>query len=195
MLLPPPENADPARAFRELLAPIVTRSIGRPLSVCGDELFVRAIGSYDWVRLHRAIVSAGPNDRPRAENVLAATVVVDREGRPTFEADDFDALYQSERVAIVRAASDALIAMSPTMASHDLGRWLDFLESGASAPENLSDTLSLGQCRTVAYGFGRGQFSVRHEPESYYGIPRRALVDAQWLAYYAAARVCARSNG
>ena len=194
MLISPPKDADAAEVFRSFLSRTIVRPIGRILPEIEVEAFVRAIGSYDWTRLHRAIVQSSGADRVRAEHELIAFVVADAEGRVLLEPNDLDALYRPERERLVRAASDALVEISPTFVSHNIDEWIRFLEIGASAGENLADTFSLGQCRTTAFGFGKGAIAIRHEPELYFDVPRRALVDAQWLAYYAAANVYQRSR-
>jgi hypothetical protein len=195
VFLPPPKNVPAADVFRALLAPEPIWPIDWKIPGEDATLFVRPLGSYDWIRLHRAVVTAEPARRADAENALIAACVVDEGGESVFSsADDVAALYAPESAGLADAASRGLATISPTLGAADVEAWLVYLREGAFAPENFADTISLGQCSTVSFGFGRGAVVVRHEPELYYGIPRRRLVDAQWLAYYAAARVHAEAT-
>ncbi len=195
MLLPPPKNVPPADLFRALLVPDPVWPIDWRIPGENEALFVRSLGSHDWMRLHRAIVLSEPARRADAENALVAACVVDADDSTVFaSADDVAALYAPESAGLAAAASRGLATISPTLAAADVEAWLAYLREGALAPENFADTLSLGQCSTVSFGMGRGAVFVRHEPEMFYGIPRRRLVDAQWLAYYAAAGVHAEAQ-
>jgi hypothetical protein len=193
VLIAPPKNVPASDVFRALLAPDPAWSIA--WSIGGVRFFVRPLGSFDWVRLHRAILEADGARRLDAENELVAAVVVDERGERAFDrGEDVGNLYQPEARGLGDAVSLGLSTISPTFVGADVVEWMNFLREGALAPENLSDALSLGGCADVSWGFAKGAVHVRHEPESFYGCPRRRLVDAQWLAYHAARGVHAEAN-
>lgn len=195
MSLSPPKNVPPADLFRALLAPDPVWPIPWTLPGTGARFFVRAIGSFEWVRLHRAILDASEERRLAAENELVAAVVVDEDGARAFASgEEVGVLYAPESAGLVEAVSAGLGTISPTFASADVGEWMKFLREGALAPENLSDALSLGGCCSISFGLGRGAVHQRHEPEAFYGVPRRRLVDAQWFAYHAARAVHAEAT-
>ena len=46
--------------------------------------------------------------------------------------------------------------------------------------------LSLSGCCSISFGFGKGMIHARHDPEAFFGFPRRELLDCHWIAYQAA---------
>lgn len=195
MPIAPPKNAPAADVFRALLAPDPAWPIPWTLPDSGARFFVRPLDSFRWVRLHRAIAEAPEERRLAAENDLVAACVVDEHNEPPFASgEDVGALYAPEAHGLTNAVSLGLQTISPCFAGADIEAWMAFLREGALAPENLADALSLGGCSSVSFGLGRGAVHVRHEPESFYGVPRRRLVDAQWLAYHAARAVHAEAT-
>jgi hypothetical protein len=187
---PKPNEVDPAQVFRAMLARVPLWPIDWTVQGIDGQFFVRAIGSYDWVTLHRAIVRAPWGDeRTRAEHALLAKVVVDANCCPVFgSVDDFGQLYEYEVDRLTKVADDALQIVSPTFAGSDLSKWIKYLAQGANAPENWSDMLSLSNCHDVSFGFGKGAVHVRDEPEAFFGFPRRELLDCHWFAYHAAVK-------
>lgn len=190
MPIAPPKNVPATDVFRALLAPDPVWPISWSFPGADARFFVRPLGSYEWVRLHRAIVEAPEERRLDAENELVAAVVLDEQGERVFRSgDDVGALYAPEARGLGEAVSKGLATISPTYVSADVGEWMKYFRAGALAPENLFDALSLGGCCDLSFGLGKGAVHARHEPEAYYGIPRRRLVDVQWLAYHAARAV------
>jgi hypothetical protein len=180
---------EPARVFRALLSRVPTWPISWKVQGIDGSFAVRAIGSFDWVSLHKAIIRApfGP-ERTQAENAFLARVVVDADCQPVFaSADDFGELYEYELDGLAEDVSNAL-AVGPTYAGSDFTKWMKYLSIGATEPENWTDMLSLGNCQDVSFGMGRGSVHVRDEPEAFFGIPRRDLMDCHWFAYRAAVR-------
>jgi hypothetical protein len=53
-------------------------------------------------------------------------------------------------------------------------------------PENWCDMLSLSGCCSISFGFGKGMVHARHDPETFFGMQRRELLDCHWIAYHAA---------
>lgn len=196
MILPPdPKEISPSDLWRAFLVPRPRREFTIELSGVGRvRLFVRAIGSAEWVRLHRALVESFEKKNARGEAEYLAALVEDDDGARALSPSDVLSLYEAEQALLFVEASRALRAISPTYASADIGAWLARLKEGAHALENLCDAISFGGCVDVSFGVGRGAVHVREEPETFINIPRRELLDCHWLAYHAARRVVAEIN-
>jgi hypothetical protein len=190
-LLDPPDASkiEPAKVFRELLSRVPIWPIDWTIDGVDEPFFVRAIGSHEWVALHRAIASSFGAERTAATNALLLKVVVDADCRSAFaSASLLEDLYDHEVDRLIESAYAGLSVVSPTFASCDVGPWLEFLKEGSLAPENWSDMLSLAGCHSISFGMGKGAIHVRHEPEAFFGFPRRDLLDCHWFAYRAALR-------
>ena len=153
----------------------------------GDPLFVRAVGSREWIELHRAIGEKRGRERTDAEFALLASVVVDADCRRVFDPPSLlRNLYEHEVDSLAENVSDALSIVSPTYAVCDVEKWIGYLKEGAKRPENWADMLSLSGCCSISFGFGKGMIHARHDPETFFGMPRRELLDCHWIAYHAA---------
>jgi hypothetical protein len=192
-VLAPPKSSDiePARVFHAMLARVPIWPIDWKVEGIDGEFFVRAIDSYVWVTLNRAIAKSpyGP-ERTAAEHALFAHVIVDADCCPVFGSPSLlDEFYGHEVDRLSECVYGGLSTISPVYASCDVSKWLDFLSEGATAPENWNDMLSLGKCYDVSFGFAKGAAHVKHEPEAFFGFPRREMLDCHWLAYHASIRV------
>lgn len=191
MLLPPKSSdIEPARVFRALLSRVPVWPIDWTIEGVDDPFFVRAIGSHDWVTLHRAIGQASFGaERTGAENALLMRIVVDADSLPAFDSPSLLLdLYDYEVDRLMASAYAGLSVVSPTYAACDVGAWLEWLKEGSLAPENWNDMLSLSGCHSISFGMGKGAIHVRHEPEAFFGFPRREMLDCHWFAYRAALR-------
>jgi hypothetical protein len=190
LLSPPdPKTLSPAGAFALFLEPRPRWSFEVELSGLGRvELFVPALSSRRWVEIHRRLGRDLAAKDPRAEAEYVASLVVDREGLPALSADAILGLYEHETARLAEAACEALAVVSPTYAACDVRAWSDYLHQGALDPANISDALSLGGCFNVSWGYGRGAVHVFDHPETWFGIPRRELLDCHQMIYGAARR-------
>jgi hypothetical protein len=190
VLLPPkPTEIEPAKVFRELLSRVPVWPIDWTIDGVNEPFFVRAIGSYEWVSLHRAIGKSFGAERSNAEHALLMRIVVDADSRPAFASSALlEDLYDYEVDRLVESTYGGLSVVSPTYAACDVGEWLEYLKEGSLAPENWADMLSLSGCHSISFGFGKGAVHVRHEPEAFFGFPRKELLDCHWFAYRAALR-------
>lgn len=190
MLLPPdPKDIEPAKVFHELLSRVPVWPIDWKIDGVDDPFFVRAIGSHEWVTMHRAIGSSFGAERSNATHAFLMRVVVDVDARPAFDSLSLlEDLYDHEGDRLIESAYNGLSIISPTYAACDVGAWFEYLKDGAMAPENWHDMLSLSGCHSVSFGFGKGAIHVRHEPEAFFGFPRRDMLDCHWFAYRAALR-------
>lgn len=188
MLLPPsPDKTEPAKVFYALLSRAPVWSIDPRIEGIDEPLFVRAIGSRQWIELHRPIGEKRGRERTDAEFALLASVVVDGNCRPAFDPPALlRSLYEHEVDRLAEAVSDALTTVSPTYAVCDVEKWIGYLKEGAKQPENWCDMLSLAGCCSISFGFGKGMVHARHDPETFFGVPRRDLLDCHWIAYHAA---------
>lgn len=188
MLLPPSlDKTESAKVFHALLSRIPVWSIGWTIDGIDEPLFVRAIGSRDWIALHRAIGDKHGHERAEAEFVLLSRVIVDADCHAAFDPPSLlRKLYEHEVDSLAEAVSDALCIVSPTYAVCDVDKWIGYLKEGAKQPQNWCDMLSLSGCCSISFGFGRGAVHVRHDPETFFGFPRRELLDCHWIAYHAA---------
>jgi hypothetical protein len=189
-VLEPPKSSEiePAKVFRELLSRVPVWPIDWKVEGVDESFFVRAIGSHEWVSLHRAIgrASFGP-DRSNAEHALLARVVALADCRPAFDSPSLlNSLYDYEVDRLIESAYRGLSVVSPTYAACDVGVWIEWLKDGCMAPENWADMLSLSGCHSISFGMGKGAIHVRHEPEAFFGFPRREMLDCHWFAYRAA---------
>lgn len=154
-----------------------------------DPFFVRAIGSYEWVSMHRAIALSFGIERTERQLGLIARVVVDADCRPAFDPPSLlRELYDHELDRLIESAYAGLSIVSPTYASCNVGEWIEYLKEGSLAPENWMDMFSLAGCHSVSFGMGKGAIHVEHKPEAYFGVPRNELLDCHWLAYRGALR-------
>lgn len=190
MLLAPPKDVPAAETWRALLAPRPAWPVRFSFEGVEEHaLRARALSSAEWVRLHRAIAVAGDRGAARAEADLLASVLEDGNGARVFGTpEDVLDLHPWETIGLVDATYRALEVVSPTMAGANMKAWITYLRDGAMARENLQDAISLGGCHSISWGFGKGAVHVRDEPEQWFGIPRRDLLDAHWFAYYAAVK-------
>jgi hypothetical protein len=85
---------------------------------------------------------------------------------------EFDLLWMSVRAALTTAF--------PSLGLTDLAAWRPVLSQGANDPSNLVLTHALGGC--VDFGFG----GISERPDRFFGVPLNQLVDAHWLAFWAA---------
>lgn len=195
-MLCPPSEVEPAKVFHELLSRVPVWPIDWTIEGVDEPFFVRALGSYEWLSLHRAMQSAtlGP-ERARADHALLMRVVVDADCRPAFASSALLAdLYDYEVDGLMGSVYGGLSVVSPTYATCEVDEWLNWLKEGAMAPENWADMLSLSGCHSVSFGMGKGAVQVRHDPESFFGFPRRDLLDCHWFAYRAALRAWSDLN-
>lgn len=188
MLLPPDNSkAEPAKVFHAMLSRVPVWPIDWTIDGIVDPLFVRAVGSREWIALHRAIGESRGRARTDAEFALLARVVVDADCRSVFDPPSLlRSLYDHEVDRLSEAVSDALSIVSPTYAVCDVEKWIGYLKKGAMQPENWCDMLSLSGCCSISFGFGKGMVHARHDPETFFGMPRRELLDCHWIAYHAA---------
>lgn len=192
MLLKPPDPkiCPPSELFAAFLDPRPRRALPVEISGVGRfELFVPVLSSRRWVEIHRRLAAAYERKDPRADAEYLAGLLVDSDGEPALSADSILDLYEHEIAALSGDAARALATISPTQANADGRLWIAVLVEGAKAPENLQDALSLGGCCDVSWGYGAGAVHVRDEPEVFYGLPRRELLDCHWFAYHAARRL------
>lgn len=190
MLLPPdPSKIESAKVFHALLSRIPVWPIDWTIEGIEDPFFVRAIDSYEWVTLHRAIASSFGAERTNALNALLMRTVVDVDCRYAFDSSAvlLD-LYEYEVDRLAESAYRGLSIVSPTYAACDVERWIEYLKAGCLDPANWNDLFSLAGCHSVSFGMGKGAVQVRHEPEAFFGFPRREMLDCHWLAYRAASR-------
>lgn len=196
-MIPPPDPKEisPSDLWRAFLVPRPRREFTIELSGVGRvRLFVRAIGSAEWVRLHLALVRALEANDGRGEAAYLSALVEDDDGSPALSPSDVLSLYEAEQSRLFVETSKSLRTISPTYAAADIKAWLDRLKEGAHTLENLCDAISFGGCVDVSFGMGKGAVHVREDPETFLGIPRRELLDCHWLAYHAARRVVAEIN-
>jgi hypothetical protein len=188
VLLPPdPSKIEPAKVFHATLSRVPVWPIDPRIGCIDEPLFVRAVGSREWIALHRAIGEKSGRDRTDAEFALLASVVVDGNSCPAFAPSSvLRSLYEHEVDGLAEAVSDALAIISPTYAVCDVEKWISYLKEGAKRPENWCDMLSLSGCCSISFGFGKGMVHARHDPETFFGVPRRDLLDCHWIAYHAA---------
>lgn len=190
MLLPPKSSEiEPAKVFRELLSRVPIWPIDWKIDGVDESFFVRAIDSHEWVTLHRKIGRSFGAERTDAEHALLIRIVVDADSRPAFDSPSLlESLYDHEVDRLVESAYAGLSVVSPTYAACDVGAWLEWLKEGSLAPENWNEMLSLSGCHSISFGMGKGAIHVRHEPEAFFGFPRREMLDCHWFAYRAALR-------
>ncbi len=188
MLLPPKSSEiEPEKVFHALLSPAPVWPVAWKLDGMDEPLFVRAIGSREWIDLHRPIGEKRGRERTEAEFVLLSSVVVDADRWRAFDPPSLlRNLYEHEVDSLAEAVGDAISIVSPTYAVCDVEKWIGYLKEGAKHPANWCDMLSLSGCCSISFGFGKGMIHARHDPETFFGVPRRDLLDCHWIAYHAA---------
>lgn len=177
----PPEHIPPAQLWR-MLIPLPRPTLPIAYRIRGAErvpLTVRALRSSEYAEAIEGDASTVP------ARLIAAALLTD--GRPAFGSPD-EVLYLDERELVdlavhVRAA---LRIIGPTLITSDTASWARALEEGCAAGSNMYDALALGGCMNVSWGMGRKAVHVTQDPERWFGVPQRELLDCHWMAYFAA---------
>jgi hypothetical protein len=147
-------------------------------------LRVRAISGLDEAAIADAAESAGHLGGSRAAAELISRALLTDDGPAFATAADVGVLMDFEAMALARDVRAVLDVISPTYARCDVGEWAAALKQGANAGLNWAETLALGGCVDVAYGFSSGRLIER--PDRYFGVPLADMTDGQWMAYRAA---------
>jgi hypothetical protein len=185
-VISPPAGVAPARLFRILLqrpravAPLTRRITGAE----GIALRVRAVSGLDEAAVADAAEGAGPTGASRAAAELISRALFTSDGPAFATAADVGVLMDFEAVALARDVRAVLDVISPTYARCDVGAWASILKKGAHAAMNWAETLALGGCVDIAYGFSTGRLIER--PDRYFGVPLAEMTDGQWMVYRAA---------
>lgn len=98
-------------------------------------------------------------------------------------------LPEAELLSLALAVRDGLHRISPTAATSDVVAWEEYLAKGCETPENFYDAWALGGCVNVSWGMGRKAVHMTYDPERWFGVPQRDLIDCHWIAYFAAMRM------
>lgn len=147
-------------------------------------LRVRAVSGLDEAAIADAAEGAGPTWASRVSAELISRALFTDDGPAFATAADVGALMDFEATALARDVRAVLDVISPTYARCDVGAWAAALKQGAHATANWAETLALGGCVDISYGFGTGRLIER--PDRYFGVPLADMTDGQWMVYRAA---------
>lgn len=177
----PPEHIPPARLWRQLIM-LPRPTLPLAYRIRGAEhvpLSVQALRSSEYAAAIEGDVATMPS------RLVAAALLVD--GRPAFASpDEVLHLHERELVELAVHVRDALRIVGPTLYTSDTDAWERVLVEGCSAAANAYEAWSLGGCVNVSWGMGRKAVHVTQDPERWFGVPQRELLDCHWMAYFAA---------
>lgn len=177
-LQPPDIKSD--RLFRLLLeTPRPKQALEFKITGVSNTLYVQALSSHEVADLSNDNLSA---------QILTKCLVL-KSGKPAFSSAEKlgSVLSMAEFKELNREVSQVMSTISPMLGYCDQAAWNQKLEEGAKHPSNFSLVYSLGMC--FDFIVLPDKIISKDHPETFFGIPRKELLDCHWMAYWSARKI------